>query len=96
VAVGDAAANPVLTDSCRSVAAMGDNGQRAHKAVDRSSHLRPIELIPPLPDAAHNDDAYAQIAEYSHPCSAPGVRPERRSVATRSALCDRRAAECAP
>src|SRR5271154_5858061 len=39
VAVGDAAANPVLTESCRSVAAVGDSLERAHKAVNRSSGL---------------------------------------------------------
>ena len=34
VALGDAAADPVLTESCRSVAAAGDSPERAHKAVD--------------------------------------------------------------
>ena len=42
MAVGDAAANPVLTESCRSVAAAGDSLERGHEAVNRSSHLRPV------------------------------------------------------
>ena len=41
VAVGDAAADPALTGSCRAVAAVGDSPERAHKAVNRFSRSSP-------------------------------------------------------
>jgi hypothetical protein len=56
--VGDAAANPDLTESCRPVAAVGDSLERDHKAVNSSSHLRPVEAISETTTGRHAQDRF--------------------------------------